>query len=79
MATVGLAETTKWWHALDELLFYRRVGGLHMARESQHPDAQWLVSLFPAGEEVTREGMSEVMRGQRGDARAMFMTWFLGG
>jgi hypothetical protein len=50
-----------------------------MARESQHPDAQWLVSLFPAGEEVTREGMSEVMRGQRGDARAMFMTWLLCG
>jgi hypothetical protein len=46
--------------------------------ESQHPDARWLVSLFPAGEEVTREGMREEMRRQRGDARAMFFVWLLG-
>jgi hypothetical protein len=46
-------------------------------RDSQHPDAQWLASLLPAGD-VTNQSMLEVMTAkQREDARASFFVWAL--
>jgi hypothetical protein len=51
--------------------------GLRLARECQHPDARWLASLFPAGDDVTREHFCGVMRGQGEDQRALSLTEIL--
>jgi TPR repeat protein len=49
---------------------------LQMARECQHPDAQWLSSLFPVTEErITAERMTVVMLQQGNDPRAFFLAW----
>jgi hypothetical protein len=63
------AALIKWWDALDAI---RDVWnecsveeGLRLACLSSHPDAQWLVSLFPPGAEETRayaEGDEEAAR-----------------
>ncbi len=61
MNTRAIADKTdqiKWADALDSLGtlgFERDVSkGLQLARECQHPDAQWLCSLFPdVGDDVT--------------------------
>jgi hypothetical protein len=74
---VSREELIKWFDALDELSSFTWARGLQMARHCRHPDAVWLVSHFPAGEAVTRERMVEVMAEQRGDARAVFMSWKL--
>jgi hypothetical protein len=72
------AALIKWWDALDAI---RDVWnecsveeGLRLARLSSHPDAQWLVSLFPPGAEETREHMRKVMKKQRDDPRAMYLA-----
>jgi hypothetical protein len=81
-----MAEQIKWWDTLDA---FRRAWGrvdvekaLQMARECQHPDAQWLAALFPAGVPVTQQRMSEVMQAQGDaqgdDARGLFLLWRVG-
>jgi hypothetical protein len=71
----GPAELIKWWDALDALGVTARGGtierGLQLARESRHPDAQWLASLLPAGDAVTAQRMAEVMLEQGGDDRLL--------
>jgi TPR repeat protein len=74
-----LVEQIKWWDALD--VFGGRNGikrnlakGLQMARQCLHPDAQWLVSLVPAGVEVTRESMKEALLAQGEDPCALFLA-----
>jgi hypothetical protein len=73
------AELVKWWDALDLVIGAwtqpKIDEGLHMARESQHPEAQWLASLFPAGVAVTMEQLWDVMRQQGEDPRALFVLW----
>jgi TPR repeat protein len=75
------AELIKWWDALHCLGLLRGPDeveeGLQMARDSRHPDAQWLASLFPAGVAVTRARMREVIADQGEDARALFVGWLL--
>jgi hypothetical protein len=73
------AELFKWWDALDALGVTARGGtierGLQLARESRHPDAKWLASLFPAGDAVTAQRMAEVMLEQGGDdPRAVYLA-----
>jgi hypothetical protein len=50
---------------------------LRLARACQHPDAQWLASLFPAGEELGRRRVQWVLRQQGEDPRALFLVWRL--
>jgi hypothetical protein len=77
---VDRGELIKWYDAL-EVLAVRGDGeeefeaGLQMARECQHPDAQWLAALFPAGVAVTQEHMCDVMRAQGDDPRALLLLW----
>jgi hypothetical protein len=81
MQGVELAEQIKWWDALDELMGTVREPdvrkALALARGCRHPDAQWLTSLFPSGETVTRDGVAEVMRAHTEDPRAMCVVWRL--
>jgi hypothetical protein len=49
-----------------------------MARECRHPDAQWLASLFPHGNNVYPECFHRVMQQQGDDPRAMHLGWFFG-
>jgi hypothetical protein len=77
-ASVDRAEEIKWWDALDDLPNVEGVeGALQMARESRHPDARWLESLFPAGERVSKGRMHEVMLEHNDDARAIFISYAL--
>jgi hypothetical protein len=69
-------EREKWADVLDRL---GNVSGgfervLREARECRHPDAVWLVSLFPAGETVTRKRAREVLLEQGEDPRALFFV-----
>jgi TPR repeat protein len=70
-------ELIKWWDALDALTGREGVcdvaKGLELARESKHPDAVWLTSLFPRGapDEMT---MQRVMEAQGDDPRALFFA-----
>ncbi len=71
------AELIKWWDALDALT--GRLGkrdaakGLKLARDSEHADAKWLASLFPANEPVTEQGILDVMEAQGDDPRALYL------
>jgi hypothetical protein len=48
-------------------------------RACRHPDAQWLVSLFPVGADASRDRMEEVMLEQmKHDARAGSFAWLCG-
>jgi TPR repeat protein len=74
-------ELGKWFDVLDLLKRQQYVAalqterGLQLARECSHPDAQWLASLFPAGEAVSAARFHEVMHAQGdGDARAVFFA-----
>jgi hypothetical protein len=80
---VDRAELIKWWDALDTLAgtaWCKRsvTDGVEMARESAHPDAQWLVSLFPADVQVTRGRMRKALLEQGEDPRALYLIWALG-
>jgi hypothetical protein len=76
---IDRAEQIRWWDALDVICGVRQGGvdaGLQMARKCQHPDAQWLVALFPAGgTAVTPQHLQEVMLEQGEDPRAMYLIW----
>jgi TPR repeat protein len=74
------AELIKWWDALDLLFTHseRDTEGIQMARECQHPDAQWLASLFPPDENVKREHLLSVMLAQGNDPRALYIAWKVG-
>jgi hypothetical protein len=51
-----------------------------MARQCQHPDAQWLAGLFPAGsDQVTWEDFAEAMKECDNDPRALFFRFYLEG
>jgi hypothetical protein len=76
---VAKAEQIKWWDVLDVLEHILSLGkGVQMARECQHPDAQWLAALFPTGVEVTEERFRAAMREQGDDPRALYMLWLRG-
>jgi hypothetical protein len=77
-AAIDKAEWIKWWDVLSDVVDFGEpmedededfipepdvMKALDRARECQHPDAQWLVSLFPTGVHVTPER-------ERGDAGA---------
>jgi hypothetical protein len=81
--SVDRAELIKWWDALDTLTgteWRKRSvkNGLEMARESAHPDAQWLVSLFPAGAPVTTGHLRKMLLEQGEDPRALYLILSLG-
>jgi hypothetical protein len=77
---VEQADQIKWWDALDWLV--GRMGdpnaarGLQLARECRHPDALWLVSLFPDDPDaaVSRERMVEAMHAQGEHPLAMMLA-----
>jgi hypothetical protein len=67
----------KWLDAVDALLGDGNVEsdiaeGLRLARECEHDDAKWLVSLFPDGPPPTKEEAKRVFLAQANDPRAMF-------
>ncbi len=66
----------RWSDALDSFLETRFDEGLRLARDSRHPDAQWLCSTVPAGD-VTGEGLKRAMVAQGEDPRALFMLYCL--
>jgi TPR repeat protein len=79
-AVVVRTEWIKWWDALDMLRQHEGIEkGLQMARECEHPDAQWLAALFPAEMAVTEQRMREVLQEQGEDPRAIYLVWSLGG
>jgi TPR repeat protein len=81
-ALVERAELIKWYDALDALTRSQGMrgfaGGVQMARECQHPDAQWLAALFPVGALVTWGHIRAVMLEQGDDPRAMWLASQLG-
>ncbi len=68
-----------WWDALDYLTGAGSVKqdvarGLQMARESPHPQAEWLVALFPREERVTPERVRDVMLQQGDEPFALYLA-----
>jgi hypothetical protein len=77
-AGAAKADWIKWWDVLDMLrgmrCFVDASEALQMARDCQHPDAQWLVSLFPVGvDRVLTERLRQVVLEQGDDSRAVFL------
>jgi hypothetical protein len=75
------AELIEWQDALDVLVLSGDLAlarGIRLVRQCQHPDAQWLASLFPGDEDVAQEHMWEVLRKLNDDPRAMFVAWRVG-
>jgi hypothetical protein len=82
-AIVERAVLIEWFNALAVLTGRDGVteqdmnAGLKLARTC-HPDAVWLCSLFPDGEEVTEEvteeEMAEVLLAQGDDVRAQYLA-----
>jgi hypothetical protein len=74
-------ELGRWRNVLDSFgLAYTPSSvsrALQLARESLHPDAQWLASLFPAGTEVARWHMTAVMCELGDDPGALYIAWRL--
>ena len=66
----------KWWDATEvfrgRFELERMLKGLQMARKCTHPDALWLVSLFPDGRELTEESVKEAFAREGEDPRALF-------
>ncbi len=93
MKTGGVAasqsDLVKWLDAVDALTGQgafessaspNLARGVELARESGHPDAQWLASLFPADALVSCEEMRRVLTAQGDDdARACLIRAFLPG
>jgi hypothetical protein len=81
---VDLAEQIKWWDALDNATLFdpNFPAFLRMARECQHPDARWLVSLLRADAVVDELELEDVLENQSDktpdDARVMFLLVLLG-
>jgi hypothetical protein len=76
------ADWIKWWDALENFSSFATEPhdletSLQLARESKHPDAQWLASLLPIGTPLTAEGMERVLLAQGDDPRALFLVWAL--
>jgi hypothetical protein len=75
------ADAAAWRDALD--LVTGRDGeadiedGLRLARQCRHPDAQWLASLFPAGESVSEKRLAHAMAWHEKDPRAMYVSFWL--
>jgi hypothetical protein len=68
---VETAELIKWWDVLYDLVSTSDVAAeVEKARACRHPDAQWLASLFPASESVTRGRLHDVMLKHGEDPRA---------
>ncbi len=67
------ADLVRWWDALDAIsgngAQHEIEKGLQLARQSRHPDAQWLASLFPAGVPVSSRDLRLVMAAQGEDPR----------
>jgi hypothetical protein len=76
-AVVARVDLLKWWNALD-ILLQEPEDALRMARESQHPDARWLVSLLPTDSAVTHASLREVVLKQGDDPRGMYIAWLVG-
>jgi hypothetical protein len=77
--SVDRAELIKWHDALEELFTGDDLdAGFQLVRCCQHPDAQWLASLFPSDEDVVQEHMWEVLRRLDNDPRAMLVAWLVG-
>jgi TPR repeat protein len=78
---VQMAEQIKWWDTLETLGGTwgppNVARGLKLARESRHPDAQWLASLFPGDAEVTQQHMADVMLQHADDPRALDLAYRL--
>jgi hypothetical protein len=73
-AVVDRAEQIKWADVLDDLCFYGNVGEMIWeARECRHPDAQWLVALFPPETNLEKGRMAEVLAEHPDDPRALFL------
>jgi TPR repeat protein len=66
------ADLIRWWDALPALVRGAFAKGLRLARESQHPDAKWMSSLFPS-DNVSREELIRVMEAQGDDPRALYL------
>ncbi len=77
-ALVDKTEQIKWWDVLDMIREDMFEVGLRWARECQHPDAQWLASLFPDEPvTMTKQVMLSVMKAQGDDPRALFICFCL--
>ncbi len=77
MERADQADLIRWRDLLDSLTSTQVLcdvnRGLQLARQSQHPDAQWLCSLFPGVEDRTNEELLRVMKTQGVDRRALYV------
>ncbi len=70
----------KWYHA--RRIFFDRccfAEGLELAKESNHPDARFLVSLFPDGGPTTEENAKQTFVAHGDDARCICWAAVCGG
>ncbi len=76
-SNIARTEQIKWWDALDAMFGVNRrrdLGeALRLARKCQHPDGQWLCSLFPDGGKVEPEMAMSVLEAQGEDPRALLI------
>jgi hypothetical protein len=67
------AELIKWWDVLDALVIGQFASALQRARDCRHPDAIWLVALFPPGASMKTRDKVRVLQAHHDDARALFI------
>ncbi len=72
-------ERIKWFYARRVFFDRRLAEGLMRARESNHPDARFLVSLFPAGAPTTFQEAARVFEANSGDVRCLCWAAAFGG
>jgi hypothetical protein len=72
---VETGDLINWWDALEYLFNggkQHKLWALHLARQSRHPDAQWLASLLPEGAAISTTALRDAMWSlQDEDPRAM--------
>lgn len=79
MALVDKAEQIMWWDAIAAIIGGNVKRALQMTQACLHPDAQWLVSLFPHGSQIKSEAdMRDVLDGIEDDPRALYLSFCCG-
>ncbi len=79
---VPLVELFKWLNVRDTLLGQNCKkqdisAALALARDCNHPDAEWLTSIFEGKDVSTQEKVRKVFLSFENDARALCFAWYL--
>src|SRR5438046_2763020 len=78
MSGLDRIELIRWWDAVDAVDASNLGYALKLAQDVNHPDAEWLVSLFPNGVSELMDELG-VFEAQGDDPRALFFFYLMMG